>query len=148
MTLFGTGSLNTTMRPSSAVMIRKIKSLILPLVDINIIINLHKHHPFFASSTNSSVSSQILFSSHVIFVKKIYCYLIDINDIYSWLPITRRMGGGGGEGKWARVFSWRRDRPLLVSVNRDVLKNCSVNRDWSALRETWTARILDCLHVH
>ena len=77
-------------------MIRKIKSLILPLVDINIVINLHQHHPFFASSTNYSVSSQILFSSHVIVVKKIDCYLIDINDIYSWLPITRREGERGG----------------------------------------------------
>ena len=45
------------------------------------------------------------------------------------------VGGGGGGGK---LFSWRRDRPSLVSANRDVLKNCSVNRDLSALRETWT----------
>ena len=37
-------------------------------------------------------------------------------------------GGGGGGG--------RRDRPFLVSVNRDILKNCSVNRDCSTLRET------------
>ena len=55
-----------------------------------------------------------------------------------------RGGGGGG----ARVFSGPRGRPFLVSVNRDVLKNCSVNRDWSAIRETWTGRILDCFHVH
>ena len=44
------------------------------------------------------------------------------------------VGGGGGS-----FFSWRRDRLSLVSANRDVLKNCSVNRDLSALRETWTA---------
>ena len=36
---------------------------------------------------------------------------------------ARELGGGG-----ASFFSWR----------RDVLKNCSVNRDLSALRETWT----------
>ena len=46
----------------------------------------------------------------------------------------KRGGGGGG----ASFFSWRRDPPSLVSANRDVLKNCSVNRDLSALRETWT----------
>ena len=39
---------------------------------------------------------------------------------------TMKRGGGGG----------RRDRPFLVSVNRDILKNCSVNRDCSTLRET------------
>ena len=40
---------------------------------------------------------------------------------------TSTMKGGGGG---------RRDRPFLVSVNRDILKNCSVNRDCSTLRET------------
>ena len=25
---------------------------------------------------------------------------------------------------------------------------CSVNREWSALRKTWTAKILHCIHVH
>ena len=51
---------------------------------------------------------------------------------------------------WGRVslFSWHRDRPFLVSMNHDVLKNCSVNRDWSALCETWTAKIFNCLHAH
>ena len=58
---------------------------------MNIIINVHKHHPFFTSTMNYSVQSQILFSSHVIVVKKIYCYLIDINDIYSRLSITRTL---------------------------------------------------------
>ena len=37
----------------------------------------------------------------------------------------------GGRGGWCR-----RDRPFLVSVNRYILKNCSVNRDCSTLRET------------
>ena len=46
-----------------------------------------------------------------------------------------REGGGGGGGK---LFFVTRDRPSLVSANRDVLKNCSVNRGLSALRETWT----------
>ena len=41
---------------------------------------------------------------------------------------TMKMGGGGGGNS--------RDRPFLVSVNRDILKNCSVNRDCSTLRET------------
>ena len=50
----------------------------------------------------------------------------------------RSEGGGGGGGGGASFFSWRRDRPSLVSANRDVLKNCSVNRDLSALRETRT----------
>ena len=51
---------------------------------------------------------------------------------------------------WGRVslFSWHRDRPFLVSMNHDVLKNCSVNCDWSALCETWTAKIFNCLHAH
>ena len=39
---------------------------------------------------------------------------------------TSTMKRGGG----------RRDRPFLVSANRDILKNCSVNRDCSTLRET------------
>lgn len=34
-------------------------------------------------------------------------------------------------------------RVLLVSLNRDLLKNCFVNRDWSEFRETGTAEILD-----
>ena len=46
------------------------------------------------------------------------------------------------------LFSWHNDRPFFVFVNCDDLKNCSVNRDWSALRETWTAKIFDCVHVH
>ena len=48
----------------------------------------------------------------------------------------KKRGEGGGGG--ASFFSWRRDRPSLVSANRNVLKNCSVNRDLSELRETWT----------
>ena len=52
-----------------------------------------------------------------------------------WKKKEAREGGGGGG---ASFFSWRPDRPSLVSANRDVLKNCSVNRDLSALRETWT----------
>ena len=59
-----------------------------------------------------------------------------------WWSFTILRGSG------ASLFSWCRDRPFLVSVYRDVLKNCSVNRDWSALRETWTVRILDCFHGH
>ena len=55
-----------------------------------------------------------------------------------------KVGGGGG----ASLFSLRRDRPLLVSVNRDVLKSCSVNSDWSLLGETLTVIVLDYLHVH
>ena len=53
---------------------------------------------------------------------------------------------GKGEGKL--FLSWHRDQPFLVSVNYDVLKNCSVNHDWSALRESWTVKILDRLHAH
>ena len=50
--------------------------------------------------------------------------------------LDERGVGGWGGGKC--LFSWRRTwyRPFLVSVNRDVLKNCPVNRDWSDLRET------------
>ena len=50
------------------------------------------------------------------------------------------------EQRKASLFSWSRHRPFLVSVNRDVLRNCSVNRDWGALRETWTAKILYTVH--
>ena len=45
------------------------------------------------------------------------------------------------------LFSRHHDWPFLVSVNHDVLKYYSVNLDWSALCETWTAKILDCLHA-
>jgi len=34
----------------------------------------------------------------------------------------------GGEGG-SKLILWRGDRSLLVSTDRDVLKNCSVNRD-------------------
>ena len=57
--------------------------------------------------------------------------------------ITKSLPWGG-----ASLFSWNGDRPLLVSVNCDVLKNCSVlNCDWNTLREMWTAKIL-YTHVH
>ena len=36
--------------------------------------------------------------------------------------------GVGGEGKLIFV---KQDQPFLVSVNRDVLKKCSVNRDFT-----------------
>ena len=36
--------------------------------------------------------------------------------------------GRGGAGKLIFV---KRDQPFLVSVNRDVLKKCSVNRDFT-----------------
>ena len=52
------------------------------------------------------------------------------------------------KGVGASLFSWCRDWPFLVSMNHDVLKKCSVNIDWSELCETWTARILDCVHIH
>ena len=45
------------------------------------------------------------------------------------------------------LFSRHHDWPFLVSANHDVLKYYSVNLDWSALCETWTAKILDCLHA-
>ena len=63
-----------------------------------------------------------------------------------FFPFLLPLFWGGGEGKL--FLSWHRDQPFLVSANYDVLKNCSVNRDWSALRESWTVKILDCLHAH
>ena len=52
-------------------------------------------------------------------------------------------------GAGASLFSWSHDWPFLVSVNPDVLKNCSVNCDWNArVLETWTAKIILCtVHI-
>ena len=49
--------------------------------------------------------------------------------VYLWTDDdkTRQWGGGGGGGGGGGLFSGRRDRQVLVSVNRDVLKNCAVN---------------------
>ena len=54
------------------------------------------------------------------------------------LAVTNGEGGGG-------LFRDAVIDLFFLSVNRDVrmLKNCSGNRDWSALRETWTVKILD-----
>ena len=61
------------------------------------------------------------------------------------IRLSLMMGGGGLER--ASLFSWRRERQffILVSVNRHVLKNCSVHHNQSALREKWTVKILDCV---
>ena len=57
------------------------------------------------------------------------------------------MMGGGGELERASLFSWRRERLffILVSANRHVLQHCSVHHYQSALREKWTAKILNCV---
>ena len=41
----------------------------------------------------------------------------------------------------ANLFPWTYDPPFCLSVNRDVLKNRSVNRDSSSLLEARTAKI-------
>lgn len=52
-------------------------------------------------------------------------------------------------GSWgANLFLWSCDQPFLVSLNRDVLKSCSVNCDGGTLRERWTAKIIHCEHIH
>ena len=59
--------------------------------------------------------------------------------VYQW----GTMWGGG-----ASLFSWHSDQPFLLFVNCDLLKNWSLSHDWSALHETWMAKILDCVHIH
>ena len=62
------------------------------------------------------------------------------------IKLSVMMEGGGGLER-ASLFSWCRERLffILVSVNRHVLKNCSVHHNQSAFREKWTAKILDCV---
>ena len=63
------------------------------------------------------------------------------------IKLSVMMGAGGGGLERASLFSWRRERLffILVSVNRHVLQNCSVHHYQSALREKWTAKILNCV---
>ena len=79
------------------------------------------------------------------------CSWITLNDLVN----THRdlsglsQGGGGGGGKLIVLTPWstRRDQPFLGSVNRDVWKPVLWISDWSALRDTWTARILECFDL-
>ena len=57
----------------------------------------------------------------------------------------RRLHAGSRERVGGIWGARKRRRSHSVIVN---FKNCSVNRDCSTLRETWTGKVLDYLQVH
>ena len=72
------------------------------------------------------------------------CSWITLNDLVNThLDLSGLNQGGGG----ASLLSWRRDQPFLGSVNRDVWKPVLWISDWSALRDTWTTKILECFDL-
>ena len=81
------------------------------------------------------------------------CSWITLNDLVNThldLSGLNQGGvGGGGGGKLIVLTPWstRRDQPFLGSVNRDVWKPVLWISDWSALRDTWTAKILECFDL-